>query len=226
MLGNPIVRQGVDTLLKDFARLDSAAVSDALDALGLPSGLGGFRPQWGRLTLVGLAATVQLEPYVPGPSGAHIGSSAVARSGPRHVIVVANEGRTDVSCWGGLLTRGASLNGVRGVVADGACRDVGEARQYGFPVYAKGRTPVTARGRLRQSSTGVPVVIDGVTVHQGDVVLADETGVVFVPIAAAPEVLRLATAVALREQAIADDLDAGLSLPEAMRDSRLAGTER
>lgn len=216
----------VDALLDGFAALDSSAVSDALDALGLPSGLGGFQPQWGHPTIVGLAATVQLEPARPGPSGAHIATTAIATSGPRHVIVVANQGRTDVSCWGGLLSLGATLNGVRGVVADGACRDVGEAREHGFPVYSKGCVPATARGRLQQRSTGEPVVIDGVTVSQGDIVLADETGVVFVPSDSAQAVLRHAADVAERERAIADDLRAGIPLPRAMRDARLAGTEQ
>jgi hypothetical protein len=110
--------QDADALLDGFARLDSAAVSDALDDLRLLSGLGGFSPQWGRPKLVGLAATVQLEPYVPGPSGAHIASTAVARSGPRHVIVVANEGRTDVSCWGGLLSRSTGAGSAAAAAGD------------------------------------------------------------------------------------------------------------
>lgn len=49
------------------------------------------------------------------------------------------------------------LKGVRGVVADGACRDVNEVRELGFPVFAKGRIPATARSRLQQRSTGEPV---------------------------------------------------------------------
>jgi regulator of RNase E activity RraA len=174
--------------------------------------------------MVGFAVTVQLEPHVPGPSGAHIGADAVAGASNTDVIVVANDGRTDVSCWGGLLSLGASLNGVRGVVADGACKDVNEAREIGFPVFAKGRIPATARGRLQQRSTGEAVRIGHVTVAPGDLIFADETGVVVVPQAHVDEVLEKATAVARREQAIAADLRAGIPLNEAMRDARLAGT--
>jgi regulator of RNase E activity RraA len=211
-------------LLAAYAELDSAAVSDALDALELPTGQAGFLPVWGHPKIVGLAVTVQLEPYVPGPSGAHIGSSAVAAATDEDVIVVNNEGRTDVSCWGGLLSLGAALNGVRGVVADGACRDVNEARELSFPVFAKGRIPTTARGRLQQRSTGEPVKLGDVAVTQGDVVFADETGVVVVPRECAEEVLGKAQAVAERERGIAADLRVGISLHEAMRDARLAGT--
>lgn len=212
------------SLLAGFEGLDSAAVSDALDALGLAPGQAGFLPVWGHPRIVGFAVTVQLEPYVPGPSGAHIGATAVAGASNTDVMVVANDGRTDVSCWGGLLSLGASLKGVRGVVADGACRDVNEARELGFPVFAKGRIPATARGRLQQRSAGEPVSLGAVTVTPGDMVVADETGVVVVPQAHIREVLEIATAVAGREQAIAADLRVGVPLHEAMRDARLAGT--
>lgn len=92
-----------ETLLTEYEALDSAAVSDALDALNLPSGQAGFLPVLGHPRIVGLAVTVQLEPYVPGPTGPHIGATAVAGATSTDVIVVANEGRTDISCWGGLV---------------------------------------------------------------------------------------------------------------------------
>ena len=94
----------------------------------------------------------------------------------------------------------------------------------GFPVFSKGRIPATARGRLQQRSTGEPVRLGDVTVTPGDVVFADETGVVVVPRAFAEEVLENAQAVAERERGIAADLRAGVALHEAMRDARLAGT--
>ena len=212
------------TLLAAFLQLDSAAVSDALDALGLPPGQGGFAPVWGTPKIAGFAVTVQLEPHRPGPSGAHIGATAVAEATDTDLIVVNNSGRTDVSCWGGLLSLGAQLNGVRGVVADGVCRDVNEARELGFPVFSKGSIPATARGRLRQRSTGEPVALGKVTVNPGDLVFADETGVVVVPAEHLNEVLEKAQAVSQREAAIAADLRAGVPLHEAMRDARLAGT--
>ena len=106
------MQPSVAELLVGFAALDSCAVSDALDALGLPAGVGGLRPMWGVPHIVGLAVTVQVEPYEPGPAGPHLGASAVAGAGPRDVMLVANDARTDVSCWGGLLSLGAQLRGV------------------------------------------------------------------------------------------------------------------
>jgi len=171
------------SVLARITAFASATVSDALESVGLPPGQGGIRSLWGQPKLVGFAATVQLEPISGGAEqgGAHILTTAIAEAGPDAVMVVANAGRTDVSCWGGLVSLGAARRGVRGVVADGACRDVGEARDLEFPIYGRAAVPVTARGRLQQASAGEPVKLGSVTVDPGDVVLADETGVVVIP---------------------------------------------
>ncbi|MFF4085053.1 RraA family protein [Streptomyces sp. NPDC001777] len=211
------------SLLDRFAALDSAAVSDALDRLGMPCGAGGIRPVWGPAAVVGFAVTVGLEPRAEGPAGAHIATTAVENADDRSVIVVDNQGRTDVSCWGGILSLGASLRGVRGVVADGVCRDVAEARELGFPVFSRGSIPATARGRLQQRSTGELVRVAGLTVEQGDVIVADETGIAVVPRGRAEEVAQIATAIVARERTIADEVRAGAPLSQAMHDARLAG---
>jgi regulator of RNase E activity RraA len=213
-------------LLAQFEALDTAAVSDALDSCGLPPGQGGLRPMWDSPRVAGFAVTAQLEPSSGEHRGAHILTEAVERAGPHDVLVVANGGRVDVSSWGGILSVGAAVRSVRGVVTDGACRDVEQARAVGFPVFARGPVPVTARGRLRQKSTGEPVRVGDVTVHPGDVVLADGGGVVVVPRGRAAEVLRAAQRIADREAGIEAEVRAGVPLPEAMRDARLAGTDQ
>ncbi|PZS30997.1 MAG: dimethylmenaquinone methyltransferase [Pseudonocardiales bacterium] len=211
-------------LLVRFLRLDSAAVSDALDGLGLPSGFGGIVPMWECPRVVGFAATVQLAPVTAGAwVASHITTTAVAAAGPTDVLVVANAGRTDVSCWGGLLSLGAIRRGIRGVIADGACRDVREARDLRFPVFARAASPRTARDRLAQVSAGEPVRLQDVSVAAGDIVVADETGLAFVPRRRCEEVLVAAEHVVEREDAIAADLRAGSPLPRAMRNARLAG---
>jgi regulator of RNase E activity RraA len=80
------------SLLDRFAALDSAAVSDALDQLGLPPGVGGVRPVWGPAAVVGFAVTVGLEPRAEGPAGAHIATTAIENADDRSVIVVAIDG--------------------------------------------------------------------------------------------------------------------------------------
>jgi len=117
------------------------------------------------------------------------------------------------------------MRSIRGVVADGACRDVGQALELGFPVFARAQVPVTARGRLRQKSAGAPVHLGQVTVNPGDVVMADEGGVVVIPRGRAAEVLAAARGVNAREEQIEAEVRAGVPLPQAMRDARLARTE-
>ncbi|MFG2005488.1 RraA family protein [Spirillospora sp. NPDC048911] len=213
------------TLLEQFTALDTATVSDALDACGLPPGQGGLRPMWGRPKVAGFAVTVELESLSGEHDGSHILTGAIAEAGPDDVIVVANGGRTDVSSWGGIVSVGAAVRSVRGAITDGACRDVAQARDLGFPVFARAQVPATARGRLRQRSTGEPISIGGVRVRAGDVVVADEGGVVVVPRERATEVLDAAQRLAEREAAIEAEVRAGVPLPQAMRDARLAGTE-
>ncbi len=212
-------------LLEQYVTLDTATVSDALDIRGLPPGQGGLRPMWGRPRIAGFAATVELEPLTGDHAGAHILTDAIAQAGAGNVMVVAADGRTDVSSWGGIVSVGAAVRCIRGVVTDGACRDVDQARKLGFPVFARAQVPVTARGRLRQKSAGAPVRLGQVTVRPGDVVVADEGGVVVIPRERAAEVLDAARAVRAREDQIEAEVRAGVPLPQAMRDARLAGTE-
>jgi len=217
----------MSTELTDFAgrlaALDSTVVSDALDGLGLPSGVGDISARWGSPSISGRVRTIELEPDRGGAPGPHIATSVVASARPGDVLVVANDGRTDVSCWGGLLSLGAVHKGVAGVIADGACRDVAEAEERGLPVFARAVSPRTARGRLRQKSAGQQISIDGVPVAEGDLVIADDSGIVFVPVSRAAEVITAAEQIRAREAAVAADIRAGVAIDQAMHDARLAG---
>ena len=212
-----------DSLVTRLAALDSTVISDAFDGLGLPGGLGSLRPVWGAPTVVGRVRTIQLEPDQGQAPGPHLATSVVATAAEGDVVVVANDGRLDVSCWGGILSLGSVRRGVAGVVADGVCRDVAEAEQHGLPVYSRGVSPRTARGRLRQRATGVRVQMEDVSVDEGDLVLADDSGVVFVPLDAAAAVLDAAEAITAREAAITADLLRDVPIDQAMHDARLAG---
>jgi regulator of RNase E activity RraA len=132
---------------------------------------------------------------------------------------VANGGRTDVSCWGGILTRAALTRGIAGVMIDGACRDIGEAEELGFPVFGRAVVPVSARGRIAQLAAGEPVVFAGVQVTQGDYVVADRSGVVFVPAGRAAEVLAFAERIVAREEQMAAAVLAGEPVTTVMHDA-------
>ena len=153
------------------------------------------------------------------------GQGGLRRMWGHDVLVVATGSRTDVSSWGGILSVGTAMRSIRGVITDGACRDVEQARELGFPVFARAQVPVTARGRLQQKSVGAPGSLGEMTVEPGDVVLADEGGVVIIPRARAIEVLEAAQRLSARGARIEAEVRAGVPLPPAMRDARLAGSE-
>ena len=203
-------------LVTRLRALDACAVSDALERHGLPPAVVGLVQVGAPAAIAGRVVTVEL-----GPAGAerptrHLCTAAVDVSGPGEVIVVANDGRTDCAGWGGLLSQAASLRKVEGVVIDGVCRDVPEALGAGLSVYARGPVAVTARGRVIERSWGEPVQIVGTTVTSGDLVIADASGVAFVPEAAAAEVIKTAEDIAARERLMAAALRKGIPVSEVM----------
>jgi len=204
-----------------LARLDACAVSDALDRLGLRGAVTGISPLVPPSgPLAGPVITVRVGPRPDERPRPHLGANAIAGADPGDVIVVDHRGRLDVSAWGGLLSLAARQRGVAGVIVDGACRDVDEARAMAFPLFARAAVPVTARGRIVEESCREPVTIGGVPVSAGDWVIADSSGVVFVPRGRAGEVVGLAEQIAAREAAMADAVRAGESIVEVMHDAR------
>jgi regulator of RNase E activity RraA len=223
MVSNQDMTDDLD--VRRLRRLSTTVVSDALDAYGLAPGIGDLQQQWDGPRIAGVARTVELEADPGDAPGPHIATSAIVTANPGDVIVVANKGRTDVSCWGGLLSLGSVQRGLSGVVVDGVCRDVAEARELKFPVFSRGTTPRTARGRLRQKAVGGTIVLAGLTVDDGDLIVADDSGVVVVPLADAERVLDLAEQIERREDGIAEDIRAGATITQAMHDARLAGQQ-
>jgi 4-hydroxy-4-methyl-2-oxoglutarate aldolase len=199
-----------------LAKLDTCAVSDALDRLGLPGAVLGIGPLWTCPRVVGRCVTVKIKPAGLEKSKQHLCTSAIAAASPADVIVVDNGGRIDVAAWGGLLSLAAQVKQVRGVIVDGACRDIDESRELGFPVYGRAAVQVTARGRIMQQSFNEEIQFAGAQVHPGDLVIADASGVVFIPRAREADVIAQAEALAGREAAMADAIRQGRSVLEVM----------
>lgn len=204
------------SLVDDLSRLDSCAVSDALESLGLQGAAIGIHAQSVSRSIAGRVITTELIPADGATASRHLGTAAIDAAQPGDVIVVANGARRDVSGWGGVLSAGASARGVAGVVTDGAVRDVDQAASYDLPVYAAAAVPWTARGRVVERSWNVPVTVAGVAVASGDLVIADGSGVVFIPADRAEEVLVIATRIAAKEELMAERALAGEPMTEVM----------
>src|SRR5581483_2204197 len=206
-------------LLARLERVDTCAVSDALDHLGLRGAVIGIRPVWACPKIVGRAVTVKIVPAGLTRPEHHLATPAVEAAEPGDVIVVDNAGRTDVSSWGDILSNAAQVKGVRAVIIDGACRDVDGSREIGFPVYARAGVPVTARGRIIQEAFNTLVQCGGVQVRPGDLVIADGSGVVFIPAERAEEVIEAAERIVEREAAMVQAVRDGRSVVEVMAES-------
>jgi 4-hydroxy-4-methyl-2-oxoglutarate aldolase len=211
----------MDDPVKRLNRLDCCAVSDACDKLGLrdrvASGLeqrSTTRRIAGRAVTYRLVAADQAPPQTGAPR--HLGTAAIELAQAGDVIVVEQRTGIDAGSWGGILTLGAKVRGIAGVIADGPVRDIDEARVYDFPIYCRALTARTARGRVVEAETNQPVTIGEVKVAAGDFAIADASGVAFIPAADIERVLDAAEAIAGREAAMAKALLAGTPISQVM----------
>jgi len=202
-----------DAFVQRLARLDCCAVSDALDTLNLTGTVSCLPQRSSSRRIAGRAITVKLVPRDQAPATGgpprHLGTAAIEGGGPGNVIVVEQRTGIEAGSWGGILSLAAKLRGIEGIVADGPVRDIDEARAYDLPVYARGLTARTARGRIAEAATNVDVRIDEVTVSPGDYVIADNSAVIFIRAADIEAVVAAAENIAAREAAMAKDLLAG-----------------
>jgi len=208
--------KAMSDLVERLRALDTCSVSDALDKLGLAGAVVGLGPLTVRRRVAGPVVTVKLGVPMPDLPKRHLGAGAVMAARTGDIIVVEHRGRADVSGWGGLLSRGAIHKGVAAVIIDGACRDVDESLELGLPVYARAAVPVTARGRVAEHAFNTPITICGLAVSPGDLVVADGSGVVFVPVASAEVVISTAEEIFHREQLMAAAIDRGQAIDEVM----------
>lgn len=208
-----------ESLLTTFGTpegLDLEAISDAIDSLGVGAVATGLGPLWdGAPPFAGPAVTMELvcEGF-PIETSYHLGVDPILAAEPGSVIVVDHRGREHSAGWGGLLTRAAKVNGVVGVVVDGAARDVLEAQDVGLSVYGTRAIAKTARARAVQRSSNQPIDFRGVPVRPGDLVFVAPGGVAVLPAEHADAVLALATKLARVESTMAEGIDAGNDLRE------------
>lgn len=195
-----------------LAVLGTSTLSDAFDRLGLAGAVPGLLPFRDSFTLCGPAFTGRYEPVDEG--GGTVGDY-IDGVEPGSVVVLDNQGRTDCTVWGDILTSVAHSRGIAGTVIDGVCRDVARSIEVGYPVFTRGRNMVTGKDRVRLAATDEPVRLGGVVVRPGDFVIGDADGVVVLGQERLNQVLDAAEGIAEAEDAIRLAAMSGTPLVEA-----------
>ncbi|MGW4913117.1 isocitrate/isopropylmalate family dehydrogenase [Streptomyces sp. NPDC004270] len=200
-----------------LAALDTASVSDALDSLGIPGVLAGISARVPGARTAGLAYTVTYQPVDRSDGRFRNAANYLDDVPDGSFVVVDNGGSTTCTNWGSLLTAVARSRGVRGTALHGSARDLAEIRAAGYPLFSTGATMVSGKNRVELAATGRRITIGEVTVRPGDVIVADDNGVLVVPAEQAAEVADRAERVEGTESAIAEAVGTGLRLDEARR---------
>lgn len=164
------------------------------DVLGHEQVLDGrIRALWSPIPRVaGPAFTVRC------PPGDNLMLHAAIHRAERGSVIVVAAGDVDYAVSGGNVCAVAQRRGIAAFVVDGVIRDIAEVRDLGFPVFARGVMPIPG-GKDVVTPLNEPVQCGGVTVAVGDVVVADEEGIVVVPVARSERVLAEAHAKATQE---------------------------
>ncbi len=194
-----------------LAALDTPAVSDALDRLGVDGQALGIVAIDRGAQLTGRAFTVRMLPR--GLSGKSVGDY-IDDVAAGDVVVIDNQGRLEATVWGDILTTIAARNGVAGTVIDGVCRDVRRASELAYPIYARAHTMRTGKDRVAAEAYQQPVQLAGVRVEPGDWVRGDADGIVVVPAVVIDDVLAAAEQIDATEERIRGGVRDGGRLDE------------
>lgn len=202
-------------IMERFRALDTTCLSDACDKLGLPPcGLYHIAPAVPGHSCCGQAYTVHYLPCgtVKGTVGDFLDDVE-----PGQVVVIDNGGRDWCTVWGDIMSLDASLKGIAGTIIDGVCRDLPAIARMGYPIYSKGAYMVTGKDRVYVDAVETPVSVSGLQVNPGDIMAADDSGAIRIPLEHALEVLEIAEGIAATEAEIERLVRSGMPLKEARR---------
>lgn len=198
LMETPRAPQG---LVERFKALGDATgvVSDVMDGLGITGVIGAslLKPTIAGTCIVGPALTVRNtvqreHPYETAKAKVNKMAEFEAHNLALEGDIVVIQGVAGVSNMGGISSQTGKRQGEAGAIIMGGIRDVSHSRSVGYPVWASEITPVTGKSRIETVEINGDIEIAGVRVSPGDIVVADDTGVCFVPRDRAEEVLALA----------------------------------
>ena len=204
----------MDDNVQRASKLDTTALSDALDRLGIPGQCLGIKPLDYRFRIAGRAFTILYGPagVPPGTVGDFIDDVPEGS-----VVVIDNGGRENATVWGDILTMLALERSIAGTVIDGACRDTNLSRESGYPIFSRSYSMRTGKDRVQVEAMNGPVNIGDARVLAGDLLRGDADGVVVIPKAHEGEILRVAEEIDATEEKIRRAVLEGMRLSEARK---------
>lgn len=189
--------------LKPFSEV---GVADVLEGLGLDTLLdAGIKPVWHGAQIIGPAVTV-----LNTPGDTLMMHYALELSQPGDVLVITSEAENSSAVWGKMVTAAARGRGLAGAIVDGNVRDSAHIREVRFPVWTRSYSPSGSR-RKGPGSINVPVICGGVTVNPGDLIMADDDGIIVFPQEKIETALKAAQARVQREEGIMSKLEQGIT---------------
>lgn len=210
-------------MLDDFRSLGDASgvLSDVMDELGITGVVGAsvFKPTMPDACRVGVALTVRniiqrQHPYEAAKAKVNGMAEFEAHNLAQPDDFIVIQGVSGISNMGGISSQTAKRQGEVGAIVEGGIRDVAHSRSIGFPVWSTEITPVTGKWRIQTIEINGDIQMAGIRVSCGDIVFADSTGVCFIPIQRASEVLAKAKAVVAAEAKKCEAIDAGVPVPD------------
>jgi regulator of RNase E activity RraA len=200
-------------------------ISDTMDELGIPAGVIGasmLRPTIAGKTIAGPALTVRnilqrIDPLAGARQHVNRMAEFEAHNLAQQGDVLVIQGVTAVSNMGGISAQTGRRQGEVGAIVQGGVRDIAHSRALGYPIWASDITPVTGKWRLETVEINGAIEIGGVRVAAGDLVVADDTGVCFIPRDVVLEVLDAAEAKAKAEAVRCKAIDDGVPVPDISR---------
>lgn len=223
MLELPVI---LADIIDGFRKLSDlcGTVSDAMDEIGIvgvvPSSV--LNPTIPDTRMVGRALTLRNIPQkTPAYKGAVEKISMMAEIEGHNLAqegdVLVIEGVDGISNMGGISASIGKRQREAGAVVYGSVRDVEHSRSIGYPIWCRSVSPITGKWRLQTIQINGTVNIAGIQVHPGDLVVADGTGVCFVPREHVNSVLKRAQEIDAGEALRYKDIEAGVSVPELAR---------
>ncbi len=193
-----------EDLFEAFSRVSTCNISDAYHKEGV---MVGILPQSlkHKQRMVGRALTVQTS---NGDWAKPVEAIDRAKEGD---VIVVDVGGAPVAVWGELATCSAMVVGVKGLVIDGAIRDIDDIRELGFPAFSRSVAPCAGEPK-GYGGIGIEVTVGGQRVRTGDWIIGDESGLVVVPKEVAVEVANRALDVHEREDRTREEILRGSTL--------------